>query len=1535
MITKEELEALKVAELKVKLKDAKLPISGTKAVLVGRLLEHYRALEEEKESAADEKKTSADIEEKTAGEEKETVAADDKKGADDDDKEKDDSQMGVAAEETAATPKKEKVVGVVLGECAETKTRGNEATPAASNSGSKAPSSAAGEDASSCAVEAGSSAAAMSAVDASEGTSEGSKEEEEERTRSPPKDREGGREEPFDHAEDTEMKSVEESPRSRKDEEGEDAAAVIQTKSGKAIPKITWGQSGDGGRDVGSRSPLAGEGGRSPGSRKRSLSGGEESDDRRKAERARRFGTEEGGDQEMADERGGAMIASPSKGRRGERRKDEAPPVAKAMEKFAEFVDRVMHDAQLITAEDVLAEERNAGILDLALEQFSKEEVTEMMLDVDRDIKREFRWREGIRWPPSMFHGRFRRACRMAGAAGVKEDGERVTEEKAPGVVRGQEAVVVLRGDVQLILDTMTGREFGNRARLWKGNTASELVKSDACIEPGSSDVKLTRLYFRMDRMSSPTRLRGRSFGGGVNGEEGSSGGFRSRQPWGRSERGSGAWQHDDRAGGRSFDPTSEPPSAGRRDERRGYRSRSRSPLPPMQSNLPSELKNIVDDFIRDNRLDERAASALLQRTTPDVLVRVLEMGRLTGPNHSRELMLRLRDIGGGGGGFRRSGGSPFSGGGRRRPFSPPPASRRRSRSRSEDRSRRPASPPAYRRPHRGRNYSRSGSRERPEHSSSRRHRSDESSFGGEQWTGVDSEDVNELTREYRRNTQAATDPYLGLLYPDKDPSEYENLPLAGCAMDYLPTLCANYTVERVNAEASDLDVDIARTNDEMESLAVNNYKAFISAAKVLRRVDKDMYKAREDLQGVGEGPRTVAGLLHQIRNKLYLEALELLSFADRTLRALTLAASTSRPAGPDSLHDRPVPSVVETLKEQVDAQRSHLLSSLILQLGSPQLHLPQAVPVVNHLRRYADQQKETITSQADSATGGALLNSLRAGSDLLRTYVFDTAMQYRSLFDPPKSKVGPLAVWMSAQVSWFVSLVSSFVTVPPDSAEELPFDASQLAALYRYCSHASSTLGRVDCAFMPLIEPLLDAYLQQYICGVCLDQIAMEDFNSEMQKYHWLPSTALIQGPDDYDLASVDDRASLTIYLTRHRPLAVFFNDVTAAMNELRQCPALSIADPVAKSLSHCLGEVARSLHDLAGTIASADKQELQRMTRHFVDIVVPVVASMFAKVYDFSLSSINSVSMSHDHEVQHTILVGAVTVAVVGASAFAARKWWVNSHIALKKGRSFTAKLIDKTDVSHDVRRFTFALPHENDILGLPIGHHVKLTASMPNPRTGLAPVESVSRPYTPTTLDDRKGSFQLVVKIYPSGQDESHPDGGWMSQYLDKLEPGQDSIQVTGPVGRLTYKGNGIFDIVRSECQSCNGIKNLGMVAGGTGITPHYQIIQHILQTKDPMKMSLLCANKTPDDVLLGPELAMLADTHPGQLKVHHTVDNASMNPSWSGYIGRVTKEMLRDTMPKPGPDTLILLCGPKPMNEAAKGLLKELGYDKIYY
>ena len=46
-----------------------------------------------------------------------------------------------------------------------------------------------------------------------------------------------------------------------------------------------------------------------------------------------------------------------------------------------------------------------------------------------------------------------------------------------------------------------------------------------------------------------------------------------------------------------------------------------------------------------------------------------------------------------------------------------------------------------------------------------------------------------------------------------------------------------------------------------------------------------------------------------------------------------------------------------------------------------------------------------------------------------------------------------------------------------------------------------------------------------------------------------------------------------------------------------------------------------------------------------------------------------------------------------------------------------------------------------------------------------------------------------------------------------------------------------------------------------------------------------------------------------------------------------VGYITKQMLERSMPPPGPDTLILLCGPKPMvKHACLPALAALGYDR---
>jgi cytochrome-b5 reductase len=55
----------------------------------------------------------------------------------------------------------------------------------------------------------------------------------------------------------------------------------------------------------------------------------------------------------------------------------------------------------------------------------------------------------------------------------------------------------------------------------------------------------------------------------------------------------------------------------------------------------------------------------------------------------------------------------------------------------------------------------------------------------------------------------------------------------------------------------------------------------------------------------------------------------------------------------------------------------------------------------------------------------------------------------------------------------------------------------------------------------------------------------------------------------------------------------------------------------------------------------------------------------------------------------------------------------------------------------------RYRFGLPHPEDSLGLPIGQHISLSAEIEG--------KDVMRSYTPTTLDDTKGHFDLLIKVY----------------------------------------------------------------------------------------------------------------------------------------------------------------------------------------
>ncbi|KAG0579970.1 hypothetical protein KC19_4G139000 [Ceratodon purpureus] len=239
---------------------------------------------------------------------------------------------------------------------------------------------------------------------------------------------------------------------------------------------------------------------------------------------------------------------------------------------------------------------------------------------------------------------------------------------------------------------------------------------------------------------------------------------------------------------------------------------------------------------------------------------------------------------------------------------------------------------------------------------------------------------------------------------------------------------------------------------------------------------------------------------------------------------------------------------------------------------------------------------------------------------------------------------------------------------------------------------------------------------------------------------------------------------------------------------------------------------------------------------------------------------------------------------------------------------------KLAEVHDVNHNTKvyRFTF---DSQEALGLNVASCLITKAEIGKKKDGSP--NYVIRPYTPISPPDSKGYFDLLIKIYPEGK---------MTQHLAHLKPG-DELDVKGPIPKLPY--------------TPNMKKQIGMVAGGTGITPMLQVIDAIVSNpEDNTQVSLVFANTSPADILLKAKLDALSFAHPN-FKVFYVVDKSS--EEWKGGKGYLNKDMLVKGLPAPSDDTLILVCGPPGMMNIVSGdkapdrsqgelvgILKDLGY-----
>eukprot|EP01012_Entosiphon_sulcatum_P041158 TRINITY_DN54963_c0_g1_i1.p1 TRINITY_DN54963_c0_g1~~TRINITY_DN54963_c0_g1_i1.p1 ORF type:complete len:306 (+),score=41.57 TRINITY_DN54963_c0_g1_i1:25-942(+) len=174
--------------------------------------------------------------------------------------------------------------------------------------------------------------------------------------------------------------------------------------------------------------------------------------------------------------------------------------------------------------------------------------------------------------------------------------------------------------------------------------------------------------------------------------------------------------------------------------------------------------------------------------------------------------------------------------------------------------------------------------------------------------------------------------------------------------------------------------------------------------------------------------------------------------------------------------------------------------------------------------------------------------------------------------------------------------------------------------------------------------------------------------------------------------------------------------------------------------------------------------------------------------------------------------------------------------------------------------------------------------------------------SRFFTPVTPNGSVGYCDLVIKLMPEGR---------VTSSLWKMRAGDKLWVSPWDPSRERYRPN--------------KYKQIGMLAGGVGITPMLQLVREVVTNPyDTTKITLLYVNKTPQDIVLKEELDRLAEEYPDKFSVTHCITRPTRTDGWKGPIGHVSAGMLQQLMPPPGRDTAIYVSGPDGFVNSLTGL-----------
>jgi predicted ferric reductase len=173
----------------------------------------------------------------------------------------------------------------------------------------------------------------------------------------------------------------------------------------------------------------------------------------------------------------------------------------------------------------------------------------------------------------------------------------------------------------------------------------------------------------------------------------------------------------------------------------------------------------------------------------------------------------------------------------------------------------------------------------------------------------------------------------------------------------------------------------------------------------------------------------------------------------------------------------------------------------------------------------------------------------------------------------------------------------------------------------------------------------------------------------------------------------------------------------------------------------------------------------------------------------------------------------------------------------------------------------------------------------------------VGSSEHPFTIASSPARQAGISLTIK-----------ESGDFTRDIRLVRPG-DRATVHGPFGRFSHTFH------RDE-------RDLVFVAAGVGITPHISMLRYMADLREPRRVLLVYASRTPADILFQDELRAIEAADFPTLKVVHVLSEPPAG--WPGEAGRLDADRLMQLAGGPAGKAFYLCCPPAMTEALVRGL-----------